>query len=64
MIVKNEIQIKTRITINVGVSTKIKKKKVPSTSTCENGKYLQNLIDDSVVMSREAIYRSKKKSSQ
>ena len=51
------------MTINVGVSTKIKKKLCvqknyiwnPSTCTCENGRYTRSIIDDSVITCDEII---------
>ena len=51
------------MTINVGVSAKIKKKSCvqknhisnPSTCTCENGRYTRSITDDSVITCDEII---------
>ena len=55
MIEENVIQIKSRITINLDASIKKKhtceKYSIWNTSTCscENGKYLASITDDSVI---------------
>ena len=66
MIVVNVIQIKSGTTVNVSVSAKIREnmcmKKYfwyPSTCACENGKYLENIIDDTVVTCNEIIESTK-----
>ena len=64
MIVENATQIKSGITIDFKVSPKIREnimciKKChicnTSTYTCESGKYLGSIIDDSVIMFDEII---------
>ena len=54
---ENVIQINGGITINVNVSVKnaMYVKKNPSTCSCENGKYLATIIDDSAIMCDEII---------
>ena len=56
VMVKNVIQIKIGITINVHVNASLRKNNAwkdyiwnPSTCTCENGKYLESIIGDSVI---------------
>ena len=64
---ENVTQIKSGITINVGVSVKIWKnmcaKKIYfwnlATCSCENGKYVGSIIDDSVIMCDEIIKEAK-----
>ena len=65
---ENVTQIKSAITINVGVSVKIWKnimcaKKIYfwnlATCSCENGKYVGSIIDDSVIMCDEIIKEAK-----
>ena len=56
LMVENVTQIKTGVTINVSVSVKIKKKASwvcendytwnPATSSCENGKYVRSIIEN------------------
>ena len=61
--IENVIQIKSVTTINIGA----KKHDVceesstwnPSTCTCENGKYLKSIIDDSVITCDEIIEAKK-----
>ena len=57
--VENVIQNKNGISINVDVSTKIQENNIcakniyiwnPITCTCENGKHLESIINDSVVI--------------
>ena len=61
MIVENLIQIKSRITINIGASIKniIYAKKCyiwnPATCSCKKGKYLERIIDNSVITCDEII---------
>ena len=59
---KNITRIKNGITINVGVSVKIQKNIIcakknhiwnPATCSCKNGKYVESIIDDSVVICDE-----------
>ena len=61
-------QIKNEITVSVGVSVKIQKNIVcvkkdyiwnPATSSCENGKYVRSIIDDSVITGDEIIKETK-----
>ena len=61
--IKNLIQIKSGIMINVNVSEKkhlceehyIWNSATCSTCSCENGKYLASIIDDTVIMRDEII---------
>ena len=61
--VENIIQIKSRITINVAASVKIQKHFVcekdyisnPVTRSCESGKYLASITDDSVITRDEIM---------
>ena len=61
---KNIIQINYGKTINVDVSVKniCEKEYVwnPSTCSCQNGKYLVSIMDDSVIMCNEIIYTEEK----
>ena len=58
---ENVIQIKSGITINVNVSVKniIYMEKIyiwnPAMCTCKNGKYLINIMDDSVIICDEIV---------
>ena len=66
LIVKNVPRIEIGITINVGASVKIKKKKKnivcaknyswnPAICSCKNAKYLASIIGDSVITYDEII---------
>ena len=61
LIKQNVIQINGGITINVSISVKkiiyVKKKIVcnSATSSCENGKYLAGIMDDSVITCDKVI---------
>ena len=69
--VENVIQIKSRITISNGASVKIKKKKkwgckkdyirnhIFELCSCENGKHVGSVIDDSVITCDEIIEETK-----
>ena len=65
--VENVIQIKSGMTVNVGASVKIKLHRVcekdyiwnPATCSCENGKYLASVIDDSMIRCGEIIEMTK-----
>ena len=63
--VENIIQIKSGITINVGVSVKVhcvcEKDYIlsPATCSCENGKYLASVIDNSMVTCDEVLEETK-----
>ena len=71
MIVENLTQIKSEITINLGVSAKMKKKtcrvyilnimyRNPATCNCENSKYVESIIDNSVIKCDEIIETTKR----
>ena len=63
--IENVIQIKSGVTINTGASVKVKKKKKcvwekdyiwnPGSCSCEYGKHLASIIDDSVIRCDEII---------
>ena len=63
MTLENVTWIKSGISLNVGVSVKIRKNIVcekdyiwnPATCTCENSKYLASIIDNSVITCDEII---------
>ena len=60
--VENVTQIKRGITINVNVRAKIREKGYiwnPSRCACENGKYLERIIGDSVITCDEIIGMTK-----
>ena len=66
--VENVTQIKSGITINIVVRVKIwksimcaKKNYIwnPTTCSCENGKYLASIIDDSVISFDEMVEETK-----
>ena len=67
LIKENVTQIKSRISINVGASAKIWRNIVcekyymwnPVTCSCENGKCIGSVIDDSVIMCDEIIEETK-----
>ena len=54
---ENVIQINGGVTINVSVSVKkdMYVKKNPATCSCEKGKYLAIIMDDSAIMCNEII---------
>ena len=61
MMVKNVVQMKSGITINVGVSArktylcKIDYIWIHATCTCENDKYVESITNDSAIMCNEII---------
>ena len=61
LMVEKLIQIKSRITINIGASIKniiyAKKDYIwnPATRSCKKGKYLERIIDNSVITCDEII---------
>ena len=69
MVIKNVTQIKSGIWINVYVRAKSEKKNMcaktyiyiwnPNTCTCENGKYLGSIINDSLITCDEIIEATK-----
>ena len=60
---ENVIQINGGITINVDASVKNEKYYIwnPSTCSCENGKYLPSIMDDSATICDEVIESHNKK---
>ena len=68
LMIESVIQIKSGITINVGVTVKVKKKHCmrkkdyiwnPAVCSCENGKYLVRINNDSVITCNEMIGETK-----
>ena len=72
LMAENVTQIKSEITVNVVASVEIRKnmraKKIifgiPATCTCKNGKYVGNIIGDSVITCDEIIEATKSTSTE